>query len=607
MNSNPFVFTQPSDLPISFVCGGQKIHGIPAEFSPAFETRRIDANLQQTVVTGRMDNLEIRVECVEYLDCGGTDYLAFFTNKGENDTPLISDVKIFDAVLPFIGATLVHGNGDTCRDNGYEWYRDAIDHAICMETVDGTSCNGAFPYMRLAGELRGVNIAVGWPAMWRAEFEPAEDGVHLRVGQKRCSTVLHPGETMRTPRLNLQTYAGDEFCAMNLWRRWYIAHILPRENGRSLDPKCCMHVFAAEGKPEFTGANEENQLRGLETYISKGIRPDVWWIDAGWYPCDYDWPTIGTWKPDEKRFPNGLAPIGKKCAEAGADLLLWFEPERVRPGTELDVEHPEWLLYRTMEDGSVHRDRLLNLGCKDCCDWIIDRIDSIIKESGVKVYRQDFNFPPAPYWEQAEAADRIGMMENLHVQGYLRLWDTLLYRNPRLWIDSCASGGRRNDLETMRRAVPLHYTDVGYGHHPIKQKQHRQMFEWIPYFRAHNMNWYNPETDDYDATSRPTDRFSYYVAMTPALTELLEWTRTNPPTPSPGKCCPSGAGRPDGCSAAITIRSPPAAPPWRISAPISSTIPTPKRALSKSCATTAAPNRRSPRGLRRWSRTPSTR
>jgi alpha-galactosidase len=36
--------------------------------------------------------------------------------------------------------------------------------------------------------------------------------------------------------------------------------------------------------------------------------------------------------------------------------------------------------------------------------------------------------------------------------------------NPQLRIDSCASGGRRNDLETMRRAVPLwrsDYAEVG--------------------------------------------------------------------------------------------------------------------------------------------------
>ncbi len=51
------------------------------------------------------------------------------------------------------------------------------------------------------------------------------------------------------------------------------------------------------------------------------------------------------------------------------------------------------------------------------------------------------------------------MTENLYVQGHLAYWDELRRRHPNLLIDSCASGGRRNDLETLRRAVPLLRSD----------------------------------------------------------------------------------------------------------------------------------------------------
>lgn len=519
-----FRFTSPEALPVSFRLGERFVRGIPVDFAPIVETTRPDASMQKTVVTGRSaDGVEICVECVEYLDFPATELLAFFTNRGSADSALISDVKILDGVLPCENAVLVHGNGDNCRDDGYSWFTDPVDRIITKCTSDGTSCSGAFPYMRLLCGEFSVNLAVGWPAMWRADFEPAEGGVRIRVGQKRLSAVLHPGETLRTPRVNLVGCAGDESRSRNMWRRWYLTHILPREDGKPLGPKCCMHVFGADGHPEFTGATEENQLRGLDAYLSKGIRPDVWWIDAGWYPCNYDWWPVGTWKVDAERFPNGLAPIGRKCAENGIRLLLWFEPERAFEGSELDREHPEWLLTLRLQDGSLSPNRLVDLGNPDCCSWMIERFDSIIKASGVRIYRQDFNFSVSAHWEQAETPDRIGMPENRHVQGYLRLWDTLLYRNPGLWIDSCAGGGRRNDLETMRRAVPLHYTDVGYGNHPIKQKQHRQMFEWIPYFRAHNMNWDEPETAVYRSANRPADRYSYYAAMAPALTDMLEW------------------------------------------------------------------------------------
>jgi len=58
-----------------------------------------------------------------------------------------------------------------------------------------------------------------------------------------------------------------------------------------------------------------------------------------------------------------------------------------------------------------------------------------------------------------EASDRIGITENMYVQGHLAHWDALKQLNPKLHIDACASGGRRNDLETMKRAVPLLRSD----------------------------------------------------------------------------------------------------------------------------------------------------
>ncbi len=527
-----FAYTSCEELPLSFNYGGRQVRGIPAEFKPECEVRIVDSTMVQRIIRGRDENgLEIRFEHIEYRDYPATEMVAYFTNKGDCDTPIISDIRIVDGVIGIEGSTLIHGNGDTLKDDGYEWFRDEMDHSVVKAPADGTSCNGAFPYMRLQAGEWGVNIAVGWPHMWKAEFAPAEGGVRIAAGQLRCNMVIHPGETMRTPRMNFLAYAGDETRGTNMWRRWYFDHILPRENGKKLPPKFCAHVFGAGGHPEFTGATEENQVGGIEDYVRRGLKPDIWWVDAGWYPCDYDWPRIGTWLPDENRFPNGLSPIGEKCDEHGIQLLLWFEPERVRKGTKLADEHPEWLLKRRADAAGDpkdtilnldHHDGLLDLGNKACCDALIEHVDGIIKEAHVRIYRQDFNFDPKPYWEQNEAPDRIGAIENMHAQGYLRYWDELILRNPGLWIDSCASGGRRNDLETMRRAVPLHYTDVGYGNHPIKHKQHYQMFGWIPYFRAHNMNWADPVTGEYSNSGKHNDRYSYYAAMAPALTDMIE-------------------------------------------------------------------------------------
>lgn len=516
-------YVSPERVPLSFRYGGRQVRGIPAEFRPQVTRRRVDANMEMTIIEGADERgLTLRAEYLEYRDFPVTEWVAYLTNKGSGDTPVLSEIRILDSVFAGANPRFVYGTGDNCQPTGYEIFCERLEQGpVTTHPYDhsGTPCCGASPYLKLLFDDWSLRIAVGWPAQWTATAEAAEGGARLIIGQQRTHMYLRPGETMRTPRVNLLGGAGGDERSINLWRRWYLKHILPREDGHPIPPKLCLHVFA-EGGPEFSGATEAQQLDGIETYVRRGLKPDVWWIDAGWYACNLNWPYTGTWTHDVDRFPRGLRPIGEACDQVGARLLLWFEPERVHQGTWLAQEHPEWILYRPGENAKEHNG-LLNLALPEVQDWLIDHVDGLIKEYRVRVYRQDFNYDPMPNWVANEAADRVGALENLHVQGYLRYWDELIRRNPGLWIDSCASGGRRNELETMRRAVPLHYTDVGYGEHPIKQKQHRFMFEWIPYFRAHNMNWCDAE-GEYGKGNFPVDRYSYHCALAPSLTDMTD-------------------------------------------------------------------------------------
>ncbi len=515
-----------SEVPVVYTIGGRQYRGIPAECSPVVTRRRIDTSTVETVICGKTpEGVSVRAECTEYADHPVLEWVVYFANENMTDSPILSDINM-EMKLPCEAPSLYHGNGDTCRPDGYEWWTDAVDAAgITLQPCgDGTSCNGAFPYMRLFDEKGGYNIAVGWSGTWKAAFCAIEGGTMLSVGQATFRSYLAPGETVRTPRLTLHAYEGGEDRARNLWRAFYIDRWLPREGGRPLSPKLILHTFMINGLPEFCGVTKENQIQAIDTYLANGLKPDIWWIDAGWYPCNNDWGATGTWKPNPETLPDGLDAVGAKLAREGIDLLLWFEPERVRPGTELWEEHPEFLLHYTKDDNPwLAVNALLNLGNPAACNFMIERIDSLIKRFGVTIYRQDFNFPPAPYWALHTEKDREGILENLHIQGYYRLWDELLARNPGLWMDSCASGGRRNDSETMRRAVPLHYTDVGYGDHRIKQKQHRQMFEWIPYFRAHTYSWDTPEGEYIVNRQRGVDEFAYQNALTPAVTSMIEF------------------------------------------------------------------------------------
>ena len=516
--------TDPACLPISFKLDGKAMAGIPADWHAVAGKRRIDATIVETVFEGHdaKSGLKLRVECAEYLDYPVVEWVAWFTNMGDGPSPILSDIQALDGAFEGASPVLSHCNGDFWSAEGYTPQESPLRKGKSLEfaPAGGRPCDRAFPYYRLAFKGCGLSIAIGWPAQWAADFRGLGDGVHVRAGQEKTHLRLMPGETIRTPRMTVMSWVGDAARAANLWRRWHRAHLLPRTKGRPLGPLMVGHG-TDEGE-EFTAATEENQLAYIEQWARRGIPIDVWWIDAGWYPCynkehQRKWWETGTWEPDPERFPRGLKPVSDAAARHGANLLIWFEPERVRPGTWLDREHPEWLLKVEGDDN-----RLLNLGNPSCRQWLTDHVCKVIRDNGIKIYRQDHNFEPLRHWRLNEPQDRQGMNENLHVQGYLQYWDDLLARNPDLWIDSCASGGRRNDLETMRRSVPLHYTDFGYGDHPVKLSFHHVLFEWLPYFKEVSLSW---DLEGQARFDKRVDSYSYHCGLGPMIIPCIDIRR----------------------------------------------------------------------------------
>jgi alpha-galactosidase len=101
----------------------------------------------------------------------------------------------------------------------------------------------------------------------------------------------------------------------------------------------------------------------------------------------------------------------------------------------------------------------LNLGNPAARNWLVAHVDKLIEDQGVDLYRQDFNMAPLEHWRAADPSNRRGITEIRHVEGYLAYYDELRKRRPGMLLDTCSSGGKRNDLETLRRAIPLWRTD----------------------------------------------------------------------------------------------------------------------------------------------------
>ena len=170
--------------------------------------------------------------------------------------------------------------------------------------------------------------------------------------------------------------------------------------------------------------------------------------------------------------------------------------------TWLTKTHPEWILGG--KGGG-----LLNLGNPDAWKWLVEHVDKLMVEQGIDLYRQDFNMDPLGCWRSADAPDRQGIAEIKHVTGYLAYWDELRRRHPDMLIDSCASGGKRNDLETLRRSVPLLRSDCIMD--SIGNQGHTYgLSSWVPY---------------YGTGSSAIDSYATRSAMCPHFTACFDMRR----------------------------------------------------------------------------------
>lgn len=410
--------------------------------------------------------LEVRCVAVEYLDFPIVEWTLYFKNAGAVDTPILADILALDTAFERLPDDLYarfarpsefvlhHHTGSICAPNDYEPRSTVLPagQVTPLASTGGRGSNGEFPYFTIEWPGEGVMAVVGWPGQWCATFSrDLATGLRIAAGQEQTHFTLHPGEEVRTPLIVLQFWKGDRVDAQNTWRRWMIAHNVPRPGGQL----CPMHLAGCSSHffGEMVTADEASQIQFIDRYLEERIPLDYWWMDAGWYVNASGWPNTGTWEVDTNRFPRGLRAITDHAHARGLKTILWFEPERVTPGTWLYDTHPEWLLG---EDGGQ---KLLDLGNPDAWRWLVDHTGALLTSQGIDLYRQDFNMDPLTHWRNADAPDRQGITEIRHVTGYLAFWDELLRRRPGLRIDTCASGGRRNDLETLRRAVPLWRSD----------------------------------------------------------------------------------------------------------------------------------------------------
>ena len=390
---------------------------------------------------------------VEHIDeQGAVEYHWVFENSSTQPTKQISNVYALD--LESSGGSwtqFVHSTGGLYgpshnESHGFKISTSSLTRTQSISSKNGRSSNKDLPLWVLhdTSSNSGLYMGVGWSGEWQANISPISGSkIRTTVGMPGTNIALPAGERISSPSVLVGAYQGDSRAGANALRQVINKEYMPSlGNGKKRLPPVSWSSW-------FNFHNDINDTMLLQQIdVASGLGIEYFCIDAGWFTGGYG-DGVGNWTVDKAKFPNGLAPIRDYTAEKGMKLGLWFEPGRAMPGTLLATLHPEWI-------GPYNQ---VKLEIPEARNWIFTMMCSYIDDLDLGWIRYDYNQDPLNAWNTRDSVNTAGLTQIRYLQGEYELLDRIRERYPDLVIESCASGGRRIDLETISRSGTIWKSD----------------------------------------------------------------------------------------------------------------------------------------------------
>ncbi len=192
----------------------------------------------------------------------------------------------------------------------------------------------------------------------------------------------------------------------------------------------------------------DHDLAALTDIASRAARlgAERFVLDDGWFGRrDDDTSSLGDWRVDRRKYPDGLTPLIDHVRSLGMSFGLWVEPEMISADSDTCRAHPDWVLGPP-EQPTGRNQFALDMANPEVRDFLCAEIGALLCDNAIDYLKWDHNrVLPGP-----DAAQ---------TRGTLDLLDRLRRDFPAVEIESCASGGGRIDFGILSRTHRVWLSD----------------------------------------------------------------------------------------------------------------------------------------------------
>ena len=406
--------------------------------------------VEHLCVTLKDNNSALKLELHYYVyeDCDVITRSAKLINDGENAVQ-IRRLMSCQVDFPTSDHVFTSFHGAWAREM-QRWDVPVAAGKYVNASYTGTSSSRANPFVMLSGRetTEDTGDCYGFNLVYSGNhYEAVEVNSY---GKTRFVSGINPqnfcwqlpaGESFEAPEA-VMAYSRAGYNGMSqCMHRFVREHIVRGAWKKKVRP-----VLLNSWEAAYFDINEKKLLQLAKAGKEAGI--ELFVMDDGWFGHrDNDRSSLGDWKVNTKKLPNGLAGLCKKINDLSMDFGIWVEPEMVNVDSELYKAHPDWAMDIPGKNHSEGRNqRLLDLSRAEVQDYIIGQMSDLFSSANIAYVKWDMNRIVTDYYSKTLPPERQGEVAHRYVLGLYRCMKELTERFPEILFEGCAAGGNRFDL-----------------------------------------------------------------------------------------------------------------------------------------------------------------